>query len=52
MAVVLDFNNSVNPQLNQVQGFLLDNLVVPVADLNGAGGAYTQLKRRCVPCDR
>jgi ubiquinone/menaquinone biosynthesis methyltransferase len=32
-AAVVDFNNAVDPNLNAVQGFLLDNLVVPVVGL-------------------
>ena len=43
-AAVVDFNNAVNPNLNAVQGFLLDNLVVPVADMNGVAAEYRYLR--------
>ena len=43
-AAVVDFNHAVNPNLNAVQGFLLDNRVVPVADMNGVAAEYRYLR--------
>jgi len=43
-AAVVDFNNAVDPNLNTAQGFLLDNLVVPVAGLNGVAAEYRYLR--------
>ena len=44
-AAVVDFNNATDPNLNALQGFILDNVVVPVADLNGVAAEY----RYCDP---
>ena len=43
-AAVLDFNNAVDPNLNFAQGFVLDNVVVPVAELNGVAAEYRYLR--------
>ena len=41
---VLDFNNSPDPAVRAVQGFFLDNLVVPVARGLGVAAEYEYLK--------
>lgn len=41
---VLDFNNPVDPTTAAIQGFLLDNVVVPIADLNGVAAEYRYLR--------
>ena len=43
-AAVVDFNNAEDPNLNALQGFLLDNVVVPVADMNGVAAEYRYLQ--------
>ena len=43
-AAVVDFNNATDPNLNALQGFILDNVVVPVADLNGVAAEYRYLR--------
>ena len=43
-AAVVDFNNSTNAAVNQVQGFLLDTVVVPAADAMGVAAEYRYLK--------
>tara|TARA_B110000977_G_scaffold87831_1_gene116844 strand:+ start:11170 stop:12009 length:840 start_codon:yes stop_codon:yes gene_type:complete len=43
-AVIVDFNNSTNATVNQVQGLILDNLVVPAADVLGVAAEYRYLK--------
>jgi ubiquinone/menaquinone biosynthesis methyltransferase len=43
-AAVVDFNNSTNQIVNQVQGLILDNLVVPAADILGVAAEYRYLK--------
>ena len=43
-AAVVDFNNATDPNLRALQGFMLDNVVVPVADLNGVAAEYRYLK--------
>ena len=43
-AAVVDFNNATDPNLRALQGFVLDNVVVPVADLNGVAAEYRYLK--------
>ena len=45
-ASVVDFNNSTNQTVNQVQGMILDNLVVPAADILGVAAEYRYLKVR------
>ena len=41
---VLDFNNPEDPTTAAVQGFMLDNVVVPIADLNGVAAEYRYLR--------
>ena len=41
---VLDFNNPDDPTTAAVQGFMLDNVVVPIADLNGVAAEYRYLR--------
>ena len=41
---VLDFNNPSDPTTAAVQGFMLDNIVVPIADLNGVAAEYRYLR--------
>jgi demethylmenaquinone methyltransferase/2-methoxy-6-polyprenyl-1,4-benzoquinol methylase len=43
-AAVVDFNNSTNAAVNQVQGFILDTVVVPAADALGVAAEYRYLK--------
>ncbi|KAL3688910.1 hypothetical protein R1sor_015219 [Riccia sorocarpa] len=43
-ASILDFNRSPDLLTNQVQGFMLDNVVVPVATYFGAQEEYAYLK--------
>ena len=43
-AAVLDFNNSADANINALQGFILDNVVVPAADLNGVAAEYRYLR--------
>ena len=38
-AAVVDFNNSTNAAVNQVQGFILDTVVVPQLDGSALGVA-------------
>lgn len=44
VASIVDFNNAQDPNLRALQGFVLDNVVVPVADLNGVAAEYRYLK--------
>ena len=41
---VLDFNNPDDATTAAVQGFVLDNVVVPIADLNGVAAEYRYLR--------
>ena len=41
---VLDFNNPDDAATAAVQGFVLDNVVVPIADLNGVAAEYRYLR--------
>ena len=41
---VLDFNNPTDATTASVQGFVLDNIVVPFADLNGVAAEYRYLR--------
>lgn len=41
---ILDFNNSEDSLVNGVQGFFLDNLVVPAAKERGVGPEYEYLR--------
>jgi demethylphylloquinol methyltransferase len=43
-AAFLDFNHATNPLVDIVQGFLLDNVVVPVAKGRGVSAEYEYLK--------
>ena len=43
-AAILDFNNSTDPIASAAQGFLLDNVVVPIASLNGVEAEYRYLR--------
>ena len=50
-AAVVDFNNSTNAAVNQVQGFILDTVVVPAAERVGRGGGVPvpEAVHRAVP---
>lgn len=41
---VLDFNNPSDATTAAVQGFMLDNVVVPIADFNGVAAEYRYLR--------
>lgn len=41
---VLDFNNPTDGTTAAVQAFVLDNIVVPIADLNGVAAEYRYLR--------
>ena len=41
---VLDFNNPSDSTTAAVQGFVLDNVVVPIADFNGVAAEYRYLR--------
>lgn len=43
-AAVLDFNNNANPVISGVQGFMLDNVVVPAATKYGLQDEYAYLR--------
>lgn len=43
-AAILDFNNSSTPLVSTVQGFMLDNVVVPIADRFGVIEEYKYLR--------
>lgn len=43
-AAILDFNNSPNPVTDAVQGFFLEQLVVPAARRYGLAAEYEYLR--------